>query len=240
MVDSCRQLTVSQSNGDEDTAGMVTILTGHQVEELCTQSAAMKVSSLTLFCYITDKNKHSGSWHFPPRQVKLNGFQFLLYFGYSAVFTGLCLSLLCIYTNTHFTFIVLQEIFVFLEINLCVLTYLFNKVNVRSILHLHTTSSQLSNMYVDVRQNYTDWPNADVINKGNMFKLKTFTNCLIWMKHFCTFVIIGPAIARIIWWETCLFFSYLLTKHWWQKLGLDQQIGWADVRHFQTSFFSMC
>lgn len=44
MVDSCRQLTVSQSNGDEDTAGMVTILTGHQVDELCTQSAAMKVS----------------------------------------------------------------------------------------------------------------------------------------------------------------------------------------------------
>lgn len=44
MVDSCRQLTVSQSNGDEDTAGMVTILTGHEVEELCTRSAAMKVS----------------------------------------------------------------------------------------------------------------------------------------------------------------------------------------------------
>nr|XP_020465403.1 protein SMG5 [Monopterus albus] len=42
MVDSCRQLTVSQNNGDEDTTGMVTILTGHQVEELCTQSAAMK------------------------------------------------------------------------------------------------------------------------------------------------------------------------------------------------------
>ncbi|XP_072249681.1 nonsense-mediated mRNA decay factor SMG5 [Leuresthes tenuis] len=42
MVDSCRQLTVSQSNGDEDTAGMVTILTAHEVEELCTQSAAMK------------------------------------------------------------------------------------------------------------------------------------------------------------------------------------------------------
>ncbi|XP_029928033.1 nonsense-mediated mRNA decay factor SMG5 [Myripristis murdjan] len=42
MVDSCRQLTVSQSNGDEDTAGMVTILTGHLVEELCTRSAAMK------------------------------------------------------------------------------------------------------------------------------------------------------------------------------------------------------
>uniref|UniRef100_A0A674MRX8 Nonsense-mediated mRNA decay factor n=1 Tax=Takifugu rubripes TaxID=31033 RepID=A0A674MRX8_TAKRU len=43
MVDSCRQLiTVSQSNGDEDTAGMVTILTGHQVEQLCSQSTAMK------------------------------------------------------------------------------------------------------------------------------------------------------------------------------------------------------
>uniref|UniRef100_A0A8D3APG8 Nonsense-mediated mRNA decay factor n=1 Tax=Scophthalmus maximus TaxID=52904 RepID=A0A8D3APG8_SCOMX len=44
MVDSCRQLTVSQNNGDEDTAGMVTILTGHQVEELCTRSAAMKAA----------------------------------------------------------------------------------------------------------------------------------------------------------------------------------------------------
>uniref|UniRef100_A0A8C9YIA6 Nonsense-mediated mRNA decay factor n=1 Tax=Sander lucioperca TaxID=283035 RepID=A0A8C9YIA6_SANLU len=44
MVDSCRQLTVSQSNGDEDTAGMVTILTGHQVEELCTRSAPMKAA----------------------------------------------------------------------------------------------------------------------------------------------------------------------------------------------------
>lgn len=53
MVDSCRQLTVSQSNGDEDTAGMVTILTGHQVEELCTQSAAMKVGhSDYSFCSI--------------------------------------------------------------------------------------------------------------------------------------------------------------------------------------------
>uniref|UniRef100_A0A4W5PCK0 Nonsense-mediated mRNA decay factor n=1 Tax=Hucho hucho TaxID=62062 RepID=A0A4W5PCK0_9TELE len=41
-VDSCRQLTVSQSNGDEDTAGMVTILTGHSVEDLCTRSAPMK------------------------------------------------------------------------------------------------------------------------------------------------------------------------------------------------------
>uniref|UniRef100_A0A3P8Y6J1 Nonsense-mediated mRNA decay factor n=1 Tax=Esox lucius TaxID=8010 RepID=A0A3P8Y6J1_ESOLU len=42
MVDSCRQLTVSQSNGEEDTAGMVTILTGHSVEELCSRSAPMK------------------------------------------------------------------------------------------------------------------------------------------------------------------------------------------------------
>uniref|UniRef100_A0A673B9N6 Nonsense-mediated mRNA decay factor n=1 Tax=Sphaeramia orbicularis TaxID=375764 RepID=A0A673B9N6_9TELE len=43
MVDSCRQLTVSQSNGDEDTAGMVTILTGHEVDDMCSRSAAMKV-----------------------------------------------------------------------------------------------------------------------------------------------------------------------------------------------------
>uniref|UniRef100_A0A3P9IDI1 Nonsense-mediated mRNA decay factor n=1 Tax=Oryzias latipes TaxID=8090 RepID=A0A3P9IDI1_ORYLA len=43
-VDSCRQLTVSQSNGDEDTAGMVTILTGGEVEELCSRSAAMKAA----------------------------------------------------------------------------------------------------------------------------------------------------------------------------------------------------
>ncbi|XP_061839079.1 nonsense-mediated mRNA decay factor SMG5 isoform X1 [Nerophis lumbriciformis] len=42
MVDSCRQLTVSQSNGDDDTAGMVMLLTGHQVDELCSRSAAMK------------------------------------------------------------------------------------------------------------------------------------------------------------------------------------------------------
>ncbi|XP_061738324.1 nonsense-mediated mRNA decay factor SMG5 [Nerophis ophidion] len=42
MVDSCRQLTVSQSNGDDDTAGMVMLLTGHQVDELCSRSTAMK------------------------------------------------------------------------------------------------------------------------------------------------------------------------------------------------------
>ncbi|KAK7146853.1 hypothetical protein R3I94_009638 [Phoxinus phoxinus] len=44
MVDSCRQLTGSQSSGDEDTAGMVTILTGHSLEELTERSASMKVS----------------------------------------------------------------------------------------------------------------------------------------------------------------------------------------------------
>ncbi|CAL8259286.1 unnamed protein product [Boreogadus saida] len=44
MVDSCRQLTISQSNGDDDTAGMVTILTGHTVEELSSRSATMKAA----------------------------------------------------------------------------------------------------------------------------------------------------------------------------------------------------
>lgn len=44
MVDSCRQLTGSQSIGDEDTAGMVTILTGHSLEELSERSASMKVA----------------------------------------------------------------------------------------------------------------------------------------------------------------------------------------------------
>lgn len=44
MVDSCRQLTGSQSSGDEDTAGMVTILTGHSLEELTKRSASMKVA----------------------------------------------------------------------------------------------------------------------------------------------------------------------------------------------------
>lgn len=60
MVDSCRQLTVSQSNGDEDTAGMVTILTGHQVEELCTQSAAMKVGR-SLYFVILQTRTNEGS-----------------------------------------------------------------------------------------------------------------------------------------------------------------------------------
>ncbi|XP_052434602.1 nonsense-mediated mRNA decay factor SMG5 [Carassius gibelio] len=44
MVDSCRQLTGSQSSGDEDTAGMVTILTGHALEELTERSASMKAA----------------------------------------------------------------------------------------------------------------------------------------------------------------------------------------------------
>ncbi|CAN9514209.1 unnamed protein product [Ophioblennius macclurei] len=42
IVDSCRQLTICQSGGDEDTAGMVTILLGDRLEELCCRSATMK------------------------------------------------------------------------------------------------------------------------------------------------------------------------------------------------------
>lgn len=44
MVDSCRQLTGSQKSGDEDTAGMVTILTGHSLEEMTERSASMKAA----------------------------------------------------------------------------------------------------------------------------------------------------------------------------------------------------
>ncbi|XP_051576008.1 nonsense-mediated mRNA decay factor SMG5-like [Myxocyprinus asiaticus] len=44
MVDSCRQLTGSQNTGDEDTAGMVTILTGRSLVELTEKSSAMKVA----------------------------------------------------------------------------------------------------------------------------------------------------------------------------------------------------
>lgn len=43
MVDGCRQLTGAQGSGDEDTAGMVTILTGYAVEDLAERSAPMKV-----------------------------------------------------------------------------------------------------------------------------------------------------------------------------------------------------
>lgn len=49
MVDSCRQLTGSQNNGDEDTAGMVTILTGHSVEEMTERSDPMKVYTILQF-----------------------------------------------------------------------------------------------------------------------------------------------------------------------------------------------
>ncbi|XP_051575110.1 nonsense-mediated mRNA decay factor SMG5 isoform X1 [Myxocyprinus asiaticus] len=48
MVDSCRQLTGSQNSGDEDTAGMVTILTGHSLEELTERSAPMKAAVLAV------------------------------------------------------------------------------------------------------------------------------------------------------------------------------------------------
>ncbi|TRY55317.1 hypothetical protein DNTS_013468 [Danionella cerebrum] len=44
MVDSCRQLTGSQSGGDEDTTGMVTILTGHSLEEMSERSSFMKAA----------------------------------------------------------------------------------------------------------------------------------------------------------------------------------------------------
>ncbi|XP_072316246.1 nonsense-mediated mRNA decay factor SMG5 isoform X1 [Eucyclogobius newberryi] len=42
MVDSCRQLAVSQSPGEEDTGSMVTILTGRDVDQMSVQSTAMK------------------------------------------------------------------------------------------------------------------------------------------------------------------------------------------------------
>ncbi|XP_063055437.1 nonsense-mediated mRNA decay factor SMG5 isoform X2 [Engraulis encrasicolus] len=44
MVDSCRQLTGAQSNGDEDTVGMVTILTGHSIPELSARAGPMKAA----------------------------------------------------------------------------------------------------------------------------------------------------------------------------------------------------
>ncbi|MGH0181903.1 UNVERIFIED_CONTAM: hypothetical protein FKN15_008355 [Acipenser sinensis] len=44
MVDSCRQLTVSQGSGEEDTAGMVTILTGFHIEDVTALSPHMQVS----------------------------------------------------------------------------------------------------------------------------------------------------------------------------------------------------
>ncbi|XP_058863332.1 nonsense-mediated mRNA decay factor SMG5-like [Acipenser ruthenus] len=44
MVDSCRQLTVSQGSGEEDTAGMVTILTGFHIEDVTTLSPRMQAA----------------------------------------------------------------------------------------------------------------------------------------------------------------------------------------------------
>ncbi|MGH0172562.1 UNVERIFIED_CONTAM: hypothetical protein FKN15_065065 [Acipenser sinensis] len=44
MVDSCRQLTVSQGSGEEDTAGMVTILTGFHIEDVTALSPHMQAA----------------------------------------------------------------------------------------------------------------------------------------------------------------------------------------------------
>lgn len=43
ILDSCKQLTVSQSSGDDDTTGMVTIITGFQLEDPSALSAPMQV-----------------------------------------------------------------------------------------------------------------------------------------------------------------------------------------------------
>lgn len=43
ILDSCKQLTVSQSSGDDDTTGMVTIITGFQLEDPGVLSAPMQV-----------------------------------------------------------------------------------------------------------------------------------------------------------------------------------------------------
>ncbi|KAL2084417.1 hypothetical protein ACEWY4_019935 [Coilia grayii] len=82
MVDSCRQLTGSQSNGDEDTVGMVTILTGHSIPELSARSGPMKVSNLSLSLFLsptppplslihthTDKQAYSYFFTFSGRSV---------------------------------------------------------------------------------------------------------------------------------------------------------------------------
>ncbi|NXN76826.1 SMG5 protein, partial [Himantopus himantopus] len=42
ILDSCKQLTVSQGNGEDDTTGMVTIITGFQLEDPSTFSAPMQ------------------------------------------------------------------------------------------------------------------------------------------------------------------------------------------------------
>uniref|UniRef100_A0A8D0GA21 Nonsense-mediated mRNA decay factor n=1 Tax=Sphenodon punctatus TaxID=8508 RepID=A0A8D0GA21_SPHPU len=44
ILDSCKQLTVSQGSGEEDTTGMVTIITGFQLEDPSTLSAPMQAA----------------------------------------------------------------------------------------------------------------------------------------------------------------------------------------------------
>lgn len=48
ILDSCKQLTVSQGSGEDDTTGMVTIITGFQLEDLSLFSVPMQVSSSCL------------------------------------------------------------------------------------------------------------------------------------------------------------------------------------------------
>lgn len=43
ILDSCKQLTVSQGSGEDDTTGMVTIITGFQLEDPSAFSAPMQV-----------------------------------------------------------------------------------------------------------------------------------------------------------------------------------------------------
>ncbi|MEE6520909.1 hypothetical protein FKM82_018868, partial [Ascaphus truei] len=42
ILDSCKQLTVSQGSSEEDTAGMVTIITGFQLDDTDAFSAPMQ------------------------------------------------------------------------------------------------------------------------------------------------------------------------------------------------------
>lgn len=42
ILDSCKQLTVSQGSGEDDTTGMVTIITGFQLEDPSMFSAPMQ------------------------------------------------------------------------------------------------------------------------------------------------------------------------------------------------------
>uniref|UniRef100_A0A8C9SND6 Nonsense-mediated mRNA decay factor n=1 Tax=Scleropages formosus TaxID=113540 RepID=A0A8C9SND6_SCLFO len=49
MVDSCRQLTMSQNNGEEDTTGMVTILTGHSSAVQAVAAAGMELKNIQEF-----------------------------------------------------------------------------------------------------------------------------------------------------------------------------------------------